>query len=438
MQKSCQMFSPCKIIQLIALLLAIWFPLSIFMPRYSVIVLSLCAVLIIFAALKHIKSSLLSQEDVIIFKKTMHKNLIKISKGNSKLELTLNIGLLGLSCSSLYTSFGSQAVETRIMGLMIASMGWWYGFHYMNHRFDFSKHLKSAMLIGILVSMLGLMIEAYLGHPWLKFASRQIDSQYSKIALLYAIAIWPLIQDLKPSLKILTLFALGGFIFTNLDCDTAVLALMIGGFGYGFGAIAKHQFFYRALQGLVVILTLTTPYLTKTYLTQDQLLKFCQTLPPSYVHRLYIYHDVTEQIFKNPLLGHGLNASYHQDIGKKPLTIVVTSQKNNTPFIINTKTIHTHPHNMILQWWLEWGAIGALWWAFTWVAWIERIRHIQNNQRRATAMAMMAVGTITVLMSIGFWETWWWACLFILLPFIKTSTTEKGNLCIQTTKFPCM
>jgi O-antigen ligase len=108
----------------------------------------------------------------------------------------------------------------------------------------------------------------------------------------------------------------------------------------------------------------------------------------SWAVRLDIWRFVSREIFANPILGWGLDAS--------------RAWPNDIPL---------HPHDAALQLWLELGALGPCLAALFWSWLLARVAVLTEDDRimgAAAAAAAAAYLTIGAL-SFGVWQEWWLA-----------------------------
>ncbi len=138
----------------------------------------------------------------------------------------------------------------------------------------------------------------------------------------------------------------------------------------------------------------------------------------SIYHRLEIWRFAAEAIAERPLLGWGLNAARDLPGGKKPSP----SGHSRLPL---------HPHNAFLQWWLELGVVGAaLGTALLLVATGGAMRldsgtDAASRWARASALALVASGTLVAAVGYGIWQAWWMAALWIAA--VLMAATAKGQ-----------
>jgi exopolysaccharide production protein ExoQ len=151
---------------------------------------------------------------------------------------------------------------------------------------------------------------------------------------------------------------------------------------------------------------------------------------PSALHRLEIWSFVAEHIKQRPIAGWGLDAArrlpggtarlliHHCDAAEQPDGIALWSQ-----------TLPLHPHNAILQVWLELGGIGVALGFGPLIFWISRAFRVPTWRTRlaqatiaGTAAAAVSVG----LVSFGIWQEWFLSGLFIAAAFVVLAARQSA------------
>lgn len=121
----------------------------------------------------------------------------------------------------------------------------------------------------------------------------------------------------------------------------------------------------------------------------------------SIVYRLHTWDFVTGKIYEKPLLGSGAGAS--KRLGTEEQGIL--SDPNFGPL---GEAIPVHPHNGILQIWLEFGALGALM-AFTCVSRFLVIMDRRLNTPGSRIWGFSAAGLLACFFGLNFSisSSWW-------------------------------
>ena len=147
-----------------------------------------------------------------------------------------------------------------------------------------------------------------------------------------------------------------------------------------------------------------------------------QSIPAggSIIHRLLVWEYVGSEIYKKPLLGHGVGTS--RLIGQNIIL--------NAPNLdIEIKGgIPLHPHNNFLQIWLELGIIGIIVITLIWIKVIKFGIRIRKNSYILGTGICSSIVTIFVIcnLSFGVFQAWWMSIIaFIFLISFQSTKYEK-------------
>ncbi|GIS23944.1 MAG: hypothetical protein CM15mP124_4240 [Alphaproteobacteria bacterium] len=123
------------------------------------------------------------------------------------------------------------------------------------------------------------------------------------------------------------------------------------------------------------------------------------------LHRRAIWSFSKEKILEKPLFGHGIFSS--RVIGDQYKII------NNENKMLSA--IPLHPHNSILQLWLELGIIGIILLYILLYKIINKIYEIKKINSKYAAFSLASLLQIFLIgqFSYGFWQTWWISIIFI-------------------------
>lgn len=128
-------------------------------------------------------------------------------------------------------------------------------------------------------------------------------------------------------------------------------------------------------------------------------------------HRLTIWGFTAKRIMEKPILGWGMDSARSLPGGEDISVIWVGAQE------VPEQLLPLHPHNAVLQWWLELGGIGAIlitgW--FGLILW-RSCRPFPESSYiiRGMVPAIFTGATIISLVSFGFWQSWWQSFLWLL------------------------
>ena len=176
--------------------------------------------------------------------------------------------------------------------------------------------------------------------------------------------------------------------------------------------------FRYALLGLLALLVAALPFALPYKPDAAETCWFAET-KGSALHRLYIWNFAAEHIARRPVLGWGLDASRRMPGGDERV-VAWRCDADGQPIGAHPRVDGTlmplHPHNAILQLWLELGGIGALigcatlglilFRAFAAAAW-------RHRAAQAGFAAAWFGGMSVALVSFGIWQEWFLSALFI-------------------------
>ncbi len=132
-------------------------------------------------------------------------------------------------------------------------------------------------------------------------------------------------------------------------------------------------------------------------------------------HRAEIWTFVGERIAEHPLIGWGLNAARQLPGGKDEIQPGV-------------EKLPLHPHNGILQLWVELGAVGALIGAALAAAMILYATSPARDVSTRIAMSASLAAALTVAgVGYGLWQGWWMAALWLIVALARAMPRDDGG-----------
>lgn len=131
--------------------------------------------------------------------------------------------------------------------------------------------------------------------------------------------------------------------------------------------------------------------------------------------RLEVWHAIAGEIFNRPYLGHGYDSTRY-------------IEHFNSDEIYQAGTTFMHPHNMALQFWMEFGIVGAFLGGLALIMAVRSIERVPDIRVRrlylSTFLSMLAVS----LVGWGMWQTWWIVLFFMLW----SGTVYAGRIMVET------
>jgi exopolysaccharide production protein ExoQ len=199
---------------------------------------------------------------------------------------------------------------------------------------------------------------------------------------------------------------------------TSIVAILIGLIGW----LAVFVFRRKALISLGVVLAinaLALPFLINE--TENLELKITNNilLPSSAVHRIKIWEFAAKKISERPLLGWGMNSSKHFSDGKN---IIYSASGRRLG-----EALPLHPHNTILQIWVELGLPGIL--IFLCLSYY--FFKITYKSAKPDAVKAIIVGQcltffIFASLSFGLWQAWWLCLSWFAVSFMNLAVTSDS------------
>ena len=135
--------------------------------------------------------------------------------------------------------------------------------------------------------------------------------------------------------------------------------------------------------------------------------------PPSLQHRMVIWKFTADKIAERPLIGWGMNSAKIIPGGDTDYSVGSGQGE------LQWRALPLHPHNAILQWWLELGAVGALLAGALVVTIIFMIWNLPDRFTRMTASACLGSAITISLLSYGAWQSWWLAGILFVAWLFK-------------------
>lgn len=166
-----------------------------------------------------------------------------------------------------------------------------------------------------------------------------------------------------------------------------------------------------ALAATIAIMVAVTPTMsvvapaTKAVLTEAGMTNI------SVLYRLIIWDHIGERAAERPIVGWGIDTARHLE-GATEFVEIVTLPDGRRP---SAQLVTLHPHNGLLQIWLDLGVPGILVVAailLLAVRWI--MRNIDDRRSLATCLATVVAGLVIMQISYGIWQGWWQSALWLV------------------------
>lgn len=197
--------------------------------------------------------------------------------------------------------------------------------------------------------------------------------------------------------------------------NTALAALAIGLTAALAGALVPRLL--RWISGLTVLFVVTAPLLFTALGNALPLAPeagWSGRLPPSLVGRLVIWDFAVEKIAERPVMGYGLDAARRLPGGDEKVDVMYIDPGGRERLRFRDFRMPLHPHNQVLQVWIELGAVGALLLAGFLGTLLAAICRLRAADRAVAAGSFYAVLTFACS-SFGAWQNWWLGLVMLVL-----------------------
>ncbi len=304
----------------------------------------------------------------------------------------------------------SLQIYGKVILILLGGWLWRSNYHHLNS--ETRRTLQNLVLVAGLLLMAGLFILVVN----IKFNGRlyQMIDQHVSPALIHGciacgLAIWLNLAKLAKWLQACILLAT---IWTlqHASSDAAALGVLLGA-----GVLVMHKFLPRFLRTMFIygmpIVWGFIPFVFRIT-TQENYHQWANTLETSYTHRLFIWHSVTNQIFERFWTGFGFGSSRLQDFGLKAEEITVAIGHHQ-----QVLEAPVHPHNFMLQIWLELGAVGVILSSLAWIIYWRQRYHKSDSYYLAFWTSALCIAAT----SISLWQSWWLFLLATLVPIYSRS-----------------
>lgn len=184
-----------------------------------------------------------------------------------------------------------------------------------------------------------------------------------------------------------------------------------------------------ALKGfavLFVIGVLSAPWVVTLLPDPLQPDNAATSLSKSSQHRLVIWQTTASHVFERPLLGSGFDtarAFYGRD---KKTKRYFGGKEGAVRWTNSFEPIPLHPHNGILQVWLELGLAGALLLAASLFFITRRLGAADNRFERAGIFGAFVTGLMIFSISYGAWQSWWMGAIWLMATFATAALNVTG------------
>jgi len=201
--------------------------------------------------------------------------------------------------------------------------------------------------------------------------------------------------------------------------NTSVLALVVGLVAVGFGEW-RPRLGASLAAGLLCLAFGVAPLAVGALPPPMDMARSTPWLPNSLFHRFAIWKFTAERIAERPILGWGLDASRELPGGTDRVDVPIFPE----PGVIQamqTQALPLHPHNMMLQLWLELGGLGGIL-VICGLAWA--ILKECSTRAGGGHLAVFCAALVVAAASFGAWQSWWLSCVWLALGLARVARDD--------------
>lgn len=295
------------------------------------------------------------------------------------------------------------------------------------------RTIGTAFLIGLGAGLILLLVELVsegfvfshlLGHQAEYFTRLSdfgrmvlVDRHYARATAVVTLLLWP--ACLLVWRRFGLFWAVAGIVGSvalifQFSMMANVLALVFGALVFAMAKLVPRAM-RSGLMVLVVVLAIATPGLSVLAPVAADGLGAAGVTIGSVNHRLSIWQFGADRLLDRPVIGWGLRSSRHLEGGSQYVDIVVRSDGRTVP----VQRMGLHPHNGLLQIWLELGLPGIVAATALLLMLVRSIGiRVADPGARAACYATFGTGLVLVEVSYGIWQGWWQATLWLVLALV--------------------
>ena len=325
------------------------------------------------------------------------------------IERAGKLGLFLFLLAALIHIVSRWSVDERRFIAELGAKAWWLAIAIVMPSVFFESDLKS-----LFSPQFPSEQESYELHAWKLISNNAV--------VLLVITFFPVLgRDLSTRRhKVCFLIAIGALMAASLESGStsALFGLIIGLFVWWIYSRFPRAMF-RVLSVGLPLTVLAMPILIYPMAKNPEFIaRSIPHFPNSFIHRLLIWDFTLERISERPLLGWGLDTSRAIPRGTDLRPIHYVVPWSDKPITHPDQNLPLHPHNAVLQIWLELGFLGVVAFMFA----IHALVRSQLGDRGGGPMAGFVVGAMAIYcVAFGLMQSWWLAFLFLVWATAKAA-----------------
>ena len=297
------------------------------------------------------------------------------------------------------------------------------------------KSLITALITGLLFGIFFLIGDIWLGNPWQTFWEKSAAKAFAQGSLLISLVTWPttlwvLRQPYSIYWRIgllISLFISIFWILFQIDCDTSFIGLFMGICVF-LGTLSFPRLTSFGMRLFIPILIVSFPFISLFAFKPEYIPVYNTYLQEnSVLDRLYIWNDVATTILDHPWKGIGMDGTRHHEKTQEFRTWLFIDGTGEQ-YTMRPQCFGIHPHNAILQLWLELGILGFILGGLLAYRVLLQIYRTNLLSIEKAVSAGLFTGTFLIIwVNLGFWQNWWISGLWIIVGLTISMFKGKGE-----------
>jgi exopolysaccharide production protein ExoQ len=296
--------------------------------------------------------------------------------------------------------------------------------------------LTKSLISGLFVGIFFFIVDTIKENPWQNYCQKSPAKAFAQGSLMFSLAAWPAIlwatkrpYSLPMRICLVGCLLLSIFwVLYQIDCDTSPIGLMLGLCAF-IGTISIPRISSFSMRLFIPLFAIVFPLISYYAFKPEYIPSYNKYIhSPSYIDRLYLWNEVSSTIFEHPWLGIGMNGTPHHDKSQVVRKWSYIDKQGNVKETQSTKFAR-HPHNAILQLWLELGFIGVFLGILIIHLSLHQIFRANLNRIEKAVCAGLFMGIFSILwVNLGIWQNWWISGLWIIIGLTIMSFKNKRNI----------
>ena len=315
----------------------------------------------------------------------------------------------------------SLLASLKILSLVILGFSWCRLTLSLSE--ESQKSLIKAFLGGLFFGLLLLSAEKILGNPWRIFWEKSSSKAFAQGSLVISLAAWPALywiwqRHYSKPVRFGLIISLFISIFWNLfqiDCDTSFVGLFLGICTFGSTLLFPRTTSLGMRLGVPLFIILFPLISLNLFKPENIPTINTYTHSSSYIDRIYIWNEVATSILEHPWKGIGMDGTPYHKKGKM-IREWTFSDHNGVSQKLQSTRFALHPHNAILQLWLELGFLGMILAILLTYLTLYQIYQTNFSRPEKAICAGLFTGIFIIIwVNLGFWQSWWISGLWIII-----------------------